>query len=1077
MQINGLAQDPGRTISLTLLDNYDYWVILDPTRQRLYLNSTGRILDRDPPNYITTIVVQVQCYNELVGTVIFHEVRIVVRDKNDNNPRFQQPRYYVAINELTPVGTTIFTGFSGNNGATDIDDGPNGHIEYSILYNPNDPASNRTVSVANTLSGHIILAERLNYEERTRYLVLVQANDRAPYPPNRRTATTTLTVDVLDGDDLGPMFLPCILVNNTRDCNPLTYRVAIPEFTEPSKLNPLNVTPAIRAVDMDRNIQPPSDRPNILYYILVGHPVAYREYFSLNRTTAELRVLQPISRDLYQRFTLIIKAEQDNGHPLPAYADLIIEILDENNQAPYFQFATYQGYVSESSPVGTTISASANLTAPLGIIALDNDIEELLLRCFLKIDEGPAGDYFFNSLTDQNTKDPLVKITLDDYTTIFSLTPTGIIRYLKLIKPVDREQQMVYTFTMVSSDGVQQSTPVTVNILVIDANDNTPTFPEVSYSVEVFTDMQPGETVLQLTATDADEGLNGQVTYEILAGAQGIFIISNRTGRITVAPGVTLTVGQSYALTVKASDNAPEIQRRSSITTVYIEVLPPNNQSPPRFPLLTYNLEISEAMRIGAILLNLQATDRENDPITYRIVSGDSQKVFNLSETIGLLLLKDPLDRETTDQYRLIVTASDGNPGGTSTATVNIVVTDVNDNDPEFDPTITTNFTVQEEEANLFVGQVKATDPDAGLNGQVRYRIVNHPDLFTISANGSIYTRVPLDRERRSQFDLVVEASDGAVDPRRTTLTLSIQVMDIDDNSPVFSQQTYVVNVPENSPLGTVILKLSAVDSDLFSNVTYRIKTESARQLFSLNPVTGELAVLQTLDFEDLAAMGMGASYTFQVEAVDQEGVMPPGQATVTVRITDMNDFSPIFTQDLYTGMVAPNAEKGTVITTVFAEDRDPPGTPASFVRYRVDLDMSPYSGSIFDVVEETGRIITKVNLNEEPSVTFTLFVIAFDDGEPVKTNSTMVEITVLQPSRIPIFTQEEYSISQVLEPLLLDEALSSGERPICSSFLASLSLPHRLLPEEPPEHKSLSKRPQKISSVSVKAVSYGSNQ
>uniref|UniRef100_A0A8C3G1A1 Protocadherin-15 n=1 Tax=Cyclopterus lumpus TaxID=8103 RepID=A0A8C3G1A1_CYCLU len=980
MQINGRAQDPGRTISLTLLDNYNYWVILEPARQRLYLNSTGRILDRDPPNYITTIVVQVQCTNELVGTVIFHEVRIVVRDMNDNTPRFQQPRYYVAVNELTPVGTTIFTGFSGRNGATDIDDGPNGHIEYGILYNPNDPASNRTVMVANTLSGHIILAERLNYEERTRYLVLVQANDRAPYPPNRQTATTTLTVDVLDGDDLGPMFLPCILVNNTRDCNPLTYRVAIPEFTEPSKLNPLNVTPAIGAVDMDRNIQPPSDRPRIIYYILVGRFILYLDRFY--PTTAELRVLQPISRDLYQRFTLIIKAEQDNGHPLPAYADLIIEILDENNQAPYFQFATYQGYVSESSPVGTTISASANLTAPLGIIALDNDIEE--------------------------TKDPMVKITLDDYATIFSLNPTGIIRHLRLIKPVDREKQMAYTFTV---DGVQQSIPVTVNILVIDANDNTPMFDEVSYSVEVFTDMQLGETVLQLTATDADEGLNGLVTYEILAGAQGHFIISNRTGRITVAPGVTLTVGRSYALTVKAFDNAPETQRRSSITTVYIEVLPPNNQSPPRFPLLAYNLEVSEAMRIGAILLNLQATDRENDPITYRILSGDSQKVFNLSET-------ELLDRETTDQYRLIVTASDGYPGGTSTTTVNMVVTDVNDNDPEFDLTIPTNFTVQEEEANVFVGQVMATDPDAGVNGEVRYRIVTHPDLFLIGANGSIYTRVPLDRELRSQYDLVVEASDGAVDPRRTTLTLSIQVTDIDDNSPVFSQQTYVVSVPENSPVGTVVLKLSAVDSDLFSNVTYRIKTESARLLFSLNPVTGELAVLQTLDFEDLAAMGMGASFTFQVEAVDQGGVVPPGQATVTVRITvrDMNDFSPIFTQDLYKGLVAPNAEKGTVITTVFAEDRDPPGTPASFVRYTVDLGRSPYSGSIFDVEEETGKVITKVNLNEEPSVTFQLFVIAYDDGEPVKSNSSLVEITVLQPSRIPIFTQEEYRFPVVSE-------------------------------------------------------------
>ncbi|XP_016523420.1 protocadherin-15 isoform X5 [Poecilia formosa] len=913
MQINGRAQDPGRTISLILLDNYDYWVILEPARQRLYLNSTGRILDRDPPNSITTIVVQVQCTNELVGTVILHEVRIVVRDKNDNSPKFQQPRYYVSVNE-----------------------------------------------------------------------------DRAPYPPNRLSATTTLTVDILDGDDLGPMFLPCILVNNTRDCNPLTYRAAIPELTEPIKLNPLNVTPPIRAVDMDRNIQPPSDRPGILYYILVGQPNTYREYFSLNQTTAVLRVLKPVSRDLYQRFTLIIKAEQDNGHPLPAYADLIIEILDENNQAPYFQFATYQGYVSEASPVGTTISASANLTAPLGIIALDNDIEE--------------------------TKDPMVKITLDDYTTIFRLTPTGIIRYLTILKPVDREKQMTYTFTMVASDGVQQSSPVTVNILVIDANDNTPTFAQVSYSVEVFTDMQPGETVLQLTASDADEGLNGLVTYEILAGAQGDFVINNRSGRITVAPGVVLSVGRSYALTVKASDNAPQTQRRSSITTVYIEVLPPNNQSPPRFPLLTYNLEISEAMRIGAILLNLQATDRENDPITYQIVSGDSQNVFNLSRTIGLLLLGKPLDREITDQYRLIVTASDGNPGGTSTATVSIVVTDVNDNDPKFNITLGTNFTVQEEQVNLFVGQVRATDPDAGANGQVYYRIVNFPDLFVISANGSIYTKRPLDRELRDQYSLIVEASDGAVDPRRTALTLLVQILDIDDNSPVFSQQDYVVNVPENSPVGTVVLKLSAVDADLFSNITYRIKTESARQLFSLNPITGELAVLQTLDFEGLAAMGMGTSYTFQVEAVDQGARMPPGQATVTVRITDMNDFSPVFRQDLYKGLVAPNAEKGTVITTVFAEDQDPPGTPASFVRYRVDQERSPYSGSIFDVEQETGRIITKVNLNEEPSITFKLFVIAFDNGEPVKSNSTLVEITVLQPSLIPIFTEEEYTFLPVKE-------------------------------------------------------------
>ncbi|KAG1963244.1 protocadherin-15, partial [Pimephales promelas] len=518
----------------------------------------------------------------------------------------------------------------------------------------------------------------------------------------------------------------------------------------------------------------------------------------------------------------------------------------------------------------------------------------------------------------------------------------------------------------------------------------------------------------QLTAQDADAGLNGLITYAILAGDQGHFIISNRTGRITLAPGVTLTVGRSYALTVRASDNAPDSERRSSITTVYIEVLPPNNQSPPRFPLQTYNLEISEAMRIGAILVNLQATDRELDPITYKIDSGDPQQVFNLSRTIGLLLLAKPLDRETIDQYRLIVTASDGQPGGTSTATVSIVVTDVNDNDPTFDLTLPTNLTVKEEEANVFVGQVRATDPDAGLNGQVRYRLLTFVSLFTINATGSIFTAVPLDRETRSRYDLIVEASDGAVDPRRTTITLLVEVIDINDNSPVFSLPTYTVNVPENTPAGTVILRLSAVDADLVSNVTYRIKTEAARQLFSVNRLTGAVSVLQALDFEDLEAGN--STYTFEVEALDHGGVLPPGTATVIVRITDMNDFSPVFRQALYKGLVAPNAEKGTIITTVFAEDQDPPGTLASKVRYRVDQDLSPYSGSIFDVETDTGRVITKVNLNEQPNTIFKLVVIAYDDGEPVKMNRTTVEITVLQPSRIPIFTEEEYRFSPVSE-------------------------------------------------------------
>ncbi|KAK6301892.1 hypothetical protein J4Q44_G00279450 [Coregonus suidteri] len=158
------------------------------------------------------------------------------------------------------------------------------------------------------------------------------------------------------------------------------------------------------------------------------------------------------------------------------------------------------------------------------------------------------------------------------------------------------------------------------------------------------------------------------------------------------------------------------------------------------------------------------------------------------------------------------------------------------------------------------------TQPGQPRSGSVR-------GISRVNSNATISTAVPLDREVRGQYDLIVEAEDGAVeDPRRTTLTLSVTVLDVDDNSPVFSQLSYTVNLPENSPKKTVILQLTAKDADLDSNITFRIRTPEAKQLFDVNPVTGELSVLQTLDFETLAASDH--TYTFMVEA-HSGGSMP----------------------------------------------------------------------------------------------------------------------------------------------------------------------------------------------------------
>ncbi|CAH2322186.1 protocadherin-15, partial, partial [Pelobates cultripes] len=219
----------------------------------------------------------------------------------------------------------------------------------------------------------------------------------------------------------------------------------------------------------------------------------------------------------------------------------------------------------------------------------------------------------------------------------------------------------------------------------------------------------------------------------------------------------------------------------------------------------------------------------------------------------------------------------------TSTATVNVQVTDVNDNDPVFDLYLPRNLSVQEEEVNAFVGQVRATDPDAGVNGQVRYSLVNLNNIFRITSNGSIYTSVKLDRETRDNYELVVEAADGAVDQRRSTITLTIKVLDIDDNSPVFSNASYSVSVPENIVPGTIFLRVQAKDVDLGANISYRIRSREVLQLFAINPSTGELSLLKALDYESFT--GIEAAYTFLIEAFDITGTMPPGLATVTVTV------------------------------------------------------------------------------------------------------------------------------------------------------------------------------------------------
>uniref|UniRef100_A0A8C4NA23 Cadherin domain-containing protein n=1 Tax=Eptatretus burgeri TaxID=7764 RepID=A0A8C4NA23_EPTBU len=510
LQIAGSASPPHPTVALHLESvpgtlGAD-WLKLIPELQRVMLYTAGRVLDRDPPYNIQSLQAVVVCSNLRLGSSVSHEVKVLVRDINDNPPMFRQRHYEVSVNER----------------ASDV---------FSI------PVS---------LSGHVVLQQRLNYERETNYRLLIQASDRALPPTPRHVSTATLLVTITDGDDLGPAFLPCQPITGQPDCAPVTYQTVIPRHAQPEEVNPLNVTPPILAEDQDRGI-PMDARAGVLYSLLIGSPENFSSYLTLNPISARLNLLRPIEG--LGGFTIVMKAEQDNGHPLPAYATLIVNVLPQNLAAPSFTLSNYQGYVQESVTLGAWVSADLNLTLPLTLTPQDPDI--------------PQG------------ADPELRVTVaadGDELVHFEAVPAEQYTWrLRVIRPLDRETQSKHRNTLRVWDG-KHSGVSSLTVTVLDVNDHAPTFQQSLYQTHIQSDSLRGFVLLTLSAADLDEGENGLVKYSILwqtltrgmgrtwgdvDTSSGPFAVEESSGDLWVSKPSSLFPGRTATLSVEARDQAP----------------------------------------------------------------------------------------------------------------------------------------------------------------------------------------------------------------------------------------------------------------------------------------------------------------------------------------------------------------------------------------------------------------------------------------------------------------------------------------------------------------------------------------
>uniref|UniRef100_A0A8D0YRL1 Cadherin domain-containing protein n=1 Tax=Sus scrofa TaxID=9823 RepID=A0A8D0YRL1_PIG len=406
-------------------------------------------------------------------------------------------------------------------------------------------------------------------------------------------------------------------------------------------------------------------------------------------------------------------------------------------------------------------------------------------------------------------------------------------------KSLDREQKTHYVLHAQAIDR-RTNKPLEPEsefiIKVQDINDNAPKFTDGPYIVTVPEMSDMGTSVLQVTATDADDptyGNSARVVYSILQG-QPYFSVDPKTGVIrTALHNMDREAREHYSVVIQAKDMAGQVGGLSGSTTVNI-TLTDVNDNPPRFPQKHYQLYVPESAQVGSAVGKIKANDADtgsNADMTYSIINGDGIGIFSIStdkETReGILSLKKPLNYEKKKSYTLNIEGANthldfrfSHLGPFKDATMlKIIVGDV-DEPPLFSMPSYVMEVYENAKIGTVVGTVLAQDPDSA-NSLVRYFIdYNAEDdrFFNIDANtGTIKTTKVLDREETPWYNITVAASENDNPGLLSHVTVGIRVLDVNDNPPELARE-YDIVVCENSKPGQVIHTISATDKDDFAN-------------------------------------------------------------------------------------------------------------------------------------------------------------------------------------------------------------------------------------------------------------------
>ncbi|EDO35413.1 predicted protein, partial [Nematostella vectensis] len=874
--------------------------------------TVGQRLDREGANYSIRVTATDLGTPPLSASM---EITVIVDDYNDHRPVFLSHIGTVFIDENASPGTEIIT-----LQAVDGDSGVNAEIRYAFVTGN----SNNSFTI-NSITGRLRTARNLDRETTPRFTLEVLAYDLGV---PRKDSVTNVTVVLRDVNDNQPVFTMS------------EYAAEVSEGVVESNI--------VTVVAEDRDI---GSDGSVTYCITQGREGGL---FVINENTGTIGITAKLDRETKSKYTLRVQATDGGSPALSSEADVIVNVLDQNDHAPVFTPATLTVKVQEDTGSGTTVikvsavdgdvGSNADVTYSTGMITLNRAI------AFKP----------FSALPNPN---------------IYNLT----VRARNIYPP-------------------HYKADAAIQIEVLDTNDHAPVFIKSVYLLFAVQDAGSGVSIGRVEAVDKfDYGPNALVRYEAISGnGTGRFRVAPETGEVLIASSLRDDVNKTYYIRVRASDMGQP--KMSDTAGVYVEVTE-RNLHPPVFSKAVYQTSENEDIAVGSALLTVTATDRDfgrNGEISYDIIAGNSQEYFGIGLTNGSLYVSKPLDYEHQENYSLNVSATDGGKEPkTSYATVRITLRDVNDNNPVFSPIeyrceLAENTTPR----SVVVCSVRATDRDERGQQSVRYSILggSGKDKFVIDERtGEIRATVEFDFEVTMSSFLMIAAKDEGLSPQRTAdppASVHILITGVNEFLPVFVQSVFTATVAENAPIGHSVLRVSATDKDKGPDgvVLYHLLGSDNQQGFDLDSNTGTLSVSGDLDNERAGIV------TLRVIAKNlfQNSVTPSSvaHATIVVTVTDAND-PPRFLKSVYSAHVTEGSRIGHVVTNVTAVDDD---SDIRSIRYGISAGNT---GNAFVMDAVTGFVRTAAELDREAIAEYRLTVTATDNGTPPMTGNATLVVTL----------------------------------------------------------------------------------